>query len=114
MPDDMMNTLKGLLGDDAEAKIGSILSALKSDTPSDSATVTPPPPPQNIPASLPSAEALEYIGKLKSVVDDMGKANDNRSNLLKSLRPYMRNERQRSIDKAIKILNLSKFANLLK
>jgi len=111
MADDMMSTLKGLLGDNAEEKIRSVLSALGNNTPEDSSPE--PQLPEDSPVSL-NSDALESVGKLKSIIDDIGKPNDTRSNLLMSLRPYMRNERQKSIDSAIKLLNLSKISGLFR
>lgn len=112
----MMNTLKNLLGDNAEEKIQSVLSALGNSSQKNSFADTVS---ENSPSSSEStpsfnADALESIGKIKSVIDDMGKATDSRSNLLMSLKPYMRTERKKSIDSAIKILNLSKFSGLFK
>ena len=114
MAGDMMSTLKGLLGDNADEKIQSVLSALSnsntgssntgswsadsSDTPSENvsqnSTQTSTSTSNN---SMPNVEALEYISKLKGMVDDMGRANDPRSTLLMSLKPYMRSGRQKSI-----------------
>ncbi len=120
MPQDMMSTLKGLLGDNAEEKIQSVLSALGN-----SGSAPPPVSPQNLPDqpgqnqnilqnATSNLEALEYIGKLKGMVEDMGRANDPRSTLLMSLKPYMRTGRQKSIDNAIRLLNISKFSGLFK
>ena len=123
MAEDMMSTLKGLLGDNAEENIGAVLSALggssakspggtaqkeetaKGETPSRTAG-------NKAPALNP--EALQYIGQLKNMVDSMGKANDARSNLLMSLKPYMRTSRQHSIDNAVRLLNISKISGLFK
>lgn len=120
MSQDMMSTLKGLLGDNADEKIQSVLSALgNSRSASDSEPAsTPAPQASDLSSSQTNQvfnpDALEYIGKLKNIVDDMGKANDSRSNLLLSLKPYMRSERQKSIDNAIRLLNISKFSGLFK
>lgn len=130
MANDMMNTLRGLLGDNADEKIQSVLSALGGggNTSSDSTPVVETSaqivedvpdnaPPQQAgnanPGNL-NGDSLQYIMKIKSVIDEMGNANDSRSNLLLSLRPYMRTERQKGIDNAIKILNLSRIAGLFK
>ena len=109
MADDMMATLKNLLGDNAEEKIQSVLSALGNNEANKSESS--PNPPDNSLSSF-NADTLESIGKLKSIIDGMGNSNDTRSNLLMSLKPYMRSERQKSIDSAIKLLNLSKFSGL--
>lgn len=121
MAQDMMSTLKGLLGDDADAKIQSVLSALNNSSAASSnktAETSAPPPKSTSPdfstGNIPNMEALGYISKLKSMVDDMGKAHDPRSNLLMSLRPYMRAGRQHSIDNAVRLLNISKISGMFK
>ena len=125
MANDMMSTLKGLLGDNADEKIQSVLSALQStnQTPKEETAETTAAPAET-PGPAPAKpmktsgtngmEGMEYIMKIKNVIDEMGSANDARSNLLLSLRPYMRQERQRGIDNAIRVLNLSKFSGLFK
>lgn len=128
MPDnDLLNSLKGMLGDNADEKINAVMNMLKSggektqeavnkidndiivtdDKNSMSGTGGG--------AALPlTAEGIEYLGKIKHIIDELGSANDQRSNLLMSLRPYMRDERKRSIDNAVKILNLSRLSGLFK
>ena len=110
MSDDILNTLKGMLGDNAEEKIQSVLSSLGGNSTPSSETESVPSP---ISSSI-NTEALESFSKIKDIIDDFGKANDSRSNLLLSLKPYMRSERQKSIDNAIRLLNISKFSGLFK
>ena len=119
MSGEMLDSLKGLLGDNADEKIRTVLESLgsgnsASSAPSDIVDATPAPSieSRNTPSFDPSS--LEYIGKLKSIADEIGVANDSRSHLLESLRPFMRTERQKSIDTAIKLLNLSKFLGIFK
>ena len=109
---DMMDTLKGLLGDGAEDKIKTALGALGMDSSGS-------PPQNNTPnssAELPqlNTQNLEYIMKLKNMANELSHPNDERSRLLMSLRPYMRNSRQKGIDNAIRLLNLTKFSGLFK
>lgn len=135
---DLVNSLKGMLGDNADEKINAVMNMLKSDNNSVKNTVSQIENDITIsdnsnnsdtadndknkkmlsfssegknPASL-SDEGLEFLGKIKNIIDEMGFANDPRSNLLMSLRPYMRETRQKSIDNAVKILNLSRFSGL--
>ena len=135
---DLVNSLKGMLGDNADEKINAVMNMLKSDNNSVKNTVSQIENDITIsdisdnsytadndknkkmlsfssegknPASL-SDEGLEFLGKINNIIDEMGYANDPRSNLLMSLRPYMRETRQKSIDNAVKILNLSRFSGL--
>lgn len=94
---DIMDTLKELLGDDAEDKIKSVMSAL-GDTGSSSqqeGSISP-----------------EDLLRLKSIADQISNPSDARSNLLLSLKPYMRSSRQKGIDNAVKLLGLSKIGGL--
>lgn len=98
---DMMETLKGILGDDSGEKIKDAMSSLSLGAPSNIAKD--------------NDLSLEYLSQLKDIVGRLGNSNsDPRTNLLLSLRPYMRNRRQGSIDSAIKLLNLAKLAYLFK
>ena len=126
---DLLNSLKAMLGDNADEKINTVVNLLKdnssdndivkSENPTENNTnisedVSKTPDNQNNIINSPqlSGEGLEYLAKIKNIIDDMGNANDPRSNLLMSLRPYMRETRQKSIDNAVKILNLSRFSGL--
>ena len=122
---DMMDTLKSLLGDDAEGKIKAALNTLSAEAgkSSDSDETAPietediqlPPAVQtSASASSVSPDSIGQIMKLKSLAEDLAQPNDPRSQLLMSLRPYMRSSRQKSIDSAIKLLNLSKFSQLFR
>ena len=102
----MLGTLKGLLGDNAEEKIGMVMNALQKDN------ETPINVEDDITVS--NNDSLQYISQIKNIIGQMSHANDSRSNLLMSLRPFMRKNRQKSIDNVIKILNLSKYSGLFK
>ncbi len=107
---DMLNSLKGLLGDNADEKIGAVLNALSSnnDKPinvEDDISVD---------NSFSQPDQSQYISQIKNIISEMGNATDSRSNLLLSLRPYMRDNRKKSIDNLIKVLNISKFSGFFK
>lgn len=112
---DMMDTLKGILGDGAEDKIKTALGALGGSSyggdssGGDSSDENTPAAPARI-----NSDSLEYIMKLKGIADELSHPNDARSTLLMSLRPYMRDSRQKGIDNAIRLLNLSKFSGLFR
>ena len=94
---DAMETLKGLLGDDAEDKIRSAMGALSGG------------------GAISPADSGGDLAELRSLIDRLSSSrSDPRANLLMSLRPYMREGRQRSIDSAVKLLNLSKLSALFK
>ena len=121
MPDnDILNSLKGILGDNADEKISAVLGALKnsSDQKKEEINIENDISFDDSSSSLPvfssSSPQQDYMMQIKNIVDHIGSANDQRSNLLMSLRPFMREPRQKTIDNAIKILNLSKFSGIFK
>ncbi len=92
---DAMDTLKNLLGDDAEDKIKNVMSSFSGGD-GDSGD---------------SAELMQ----IRDMINNFGKSsNDPRSNLLMSLKPYMRETRRHSIDSAVRLLNLTKLSKLIK
>lgn len=121
---DMMDTLKGLLGDNADGKIQNAMDMLKKSglmntsekdnsiekvaeeigkdiKTGDDAGIT------GI-----SPEGAEFINQIRGLVTRMSNTNDRRSDLLRSLRPFMRTERQQTIDRAIRVLNIGRFAGI--
>ena len=60
-------------------------------------------------------ESLSYLMQMRDIVSKMTDSrSDSRSNLLMSLKPYMRDTRKRSIDSAVRLLNISKLAGLFR
>lgn len=127
---DMMSTLRGILGDGADDKIksamnmlsqsgllqqgtqeqkaGNIVDAINNDIRvEDKAQVAA----NNISPSL-TPEGLEFLGQIKGMVDQMSNTNDSRSELLRSLRPFMRSQRQQSIDRLIRIMNIGRLSGI--
>ncbi len=117
---DMMSTLKGLLGDNAEEKIGMVMNALqgggeKQINVEDDISLEESDGGNSLSlASGNSSDMGQYVARIKGLIDEMSNSNDSRSNLLMSLRPYMRDNRKKSIDNVVKILNLSKISGLFK
>ncbi|MBO5059554.1 MAG: hypothetical protein J6C82_01390 [Clostridia bacterium] len=142
---DMMSTLRGILGDNADDKIKTAMSMLSStgllqggqpssvatqpkkserlaEEINDSITIddtekfekneisTQPQPGNSSPVLTP--EGLELLGQIRGMVDRISNTNDSRSDLLKSLKPFMRSDRQRSIDKLIRVINIGRFSGL--
>ncbi len=132
MPD-MMSTLRGFLGDNADDKIKSAMSMLadsgllqssrgdKSSSLSDVAEAVNESIKVENSENMPSRtsanpaltpEGLELMGQLRDMFDRVSHTNDSRSNLLISLRPFMRGERQRSIDKLVRVINIGRLSGL--
>lgn len=115
MGNSAMDTLKGLLGDNADEKIKSVLSSLSSETGGNDYNAST--ENQAIIKQTPAIDSssLESIAQIKNIVENLtSSSNDSRASLLLSLKPYMRSSRQSSIDTAIKILNISKLSGLFK
>lgn len=133
----MMSTLRGFLGDGADEKIKTAMSMLSQSgllQPEEKQNVKPSQgladainddinidaktdnssqlkPANNVSPML-TPEGLQFMSQMKDMVDRISNTNDSRSELLRSLRPFMRSERQRSIDKAIRIINIGRFSGL--
>lgn len=57
---------------------------------------------------------MNTILKMKSVMEKMNNNDDPRSNLLHSLKPYLRHTKQEKLDQYVNLLNFSKVADILK
>lgn len=129
---DMMSTLRGILGDGADDKIKNAMAMLSqsgilqqneskgddivreinNDIGSGDAGAIPNSDKSfnSLPALTP--EGLQILGQMKNMFDQVSNTNDSRSELLRSLRPFMRTERQRSIDRLIRIMNIGRISGL--
>lgn len=70
---------------------------------------------QNVPGGIQNVltpEGMQFLGQIRGMVDQISNTNDSRSNLLRSLRPFMRADRQQTIDRAIRIMNIGRFSGL--
>lgn len=113
---DMMDTLKGLLGDNAEDKISGIMKILNSDSTPATQENNPPQPenPVSDGTDMPTITP-EMIMAAQSIMSKLSSGeDDDRSRLLLSLKPYMRQSRQASIDSAVKMLNLAQMSQFFK
>lgn len=96
---DAMDTLKNILGDDAEDKIKNVMSSFSGGDSGGGGF---------------DNDSME-VAQIREMINQLGSSrNDPRSNLLMSLKPYMRETRQRSIDSAVKLLNLTKLSQLFR
>ena len=57
---------------------------------------------------------IETIMKIKSIMETLNASNDQDSNLLYSLKPYLRKSRQAKLDQYINILKISQISKLFK
>lgn len=57
---------------------------------------------------------MNTVLKMKSIIEKLNNSNDPRSNLLHSLKPYMREERKEKLDQYANLLNVAKIADILK
>ena len=57
---------------------------------------------------------MDTILKMKSIMEKLNTTNDPRSNLLYSLKPYLREEKKQKLDQYANLLNVAKIADLLK
>lgn len=57
---------------------------------------------------------MNTILKMKSVMEKLNTSNDPRSNLLYSLKPYLREEKKGKIDQYANLLNVAKIADIFK
>ncbi len=56
---------------------------------------------------------MNTILKMKSIIDKMNNSNDPRSNLLASLKPYLRDNKKQKLDEYANLLNFAKIAEFL-
>ena len=57
---------------------------------------------------------IDTIMKINSAIKKMNNKNDPRSNLLYSLKPYLREEKQEKLDQYANLMNVAKLAELFK
>ena len=57
---------------------------------------------------------MNMMLKMKSIMENLNSSNDPRSNLLYSLKPYLRDEKKGKIDQYANLLNFAKVAEVFK
>lgn len=102
---DMLDTLKGLLGDNADEKLSNIMNIIGSSNSSESHSS--PPPEQSAESAIPDISPELFIQAQQLMKKIKNSGNDERSCLLRALKPFMRKERQSTIDDAIRFLGIS-------
>ena len=127
---DPMDTLKSILGDNAEDTIRSVMGSLSGGAgPSGGGDLGAllgslsgggnnnggagggaRSPLANI-----DPESMAYLMQMRDIMSKITDSrSDSRSNLLMSLKQYMRDTRKLSIDSAVRLLNISKLAGLFR
>ena len=94
IPDDIKNIINNLKSNNASSSNSSTVS-------SDSTSSTP-----NI--------DIETILKMKSIFEKMNSTDDPRANLLRSLKPYLKESRKSKVDQYIQLFNMSKVMDIFK
>ncbi len=109
---DMMDTLKGLLGDNADEKLSGIMSILNPDSSQNEL-----PQQQDTPAADKNSAGItpEMLNAAQAIFSRISQSgDDDRTKLLMSLKPYMRKTRQDSIESAVKMLNMAQMSQFFK
>ena len=57
---------------------------------------------------------IETIMKMKTIMEALNKNNENRSNLIYSIKPYLRESRQKKIDQYVNLFKITSITNLFK
>ena len=57
---------------------------------------------------------METILKIKTIIENLNKKDDPRSNLLYSLKPYLRESRQKKLDQYVNLLKITQITDLFK
>ncbi len=57
---------------------------------------------------------MNMVMKLTSAMNKMNNKNDPRTNLLQSLKPYLRDSKKEKLDQYVNLLNVTKIADILK
>lgn len=55
---------------------------------------------------------IDTIIKIQSIINNLNSNNDPRSNLLRSLKPYLKNNKQSQIDQYLQFLNMAKIFDI--
>jgi hypothetical protein len=96
---DMADTLRQLLGENADSKLSGIMNILNDSSGT---------PAQQNPTPSPDMSAPELFSQAQQLFEGLSAVkNDERSALLNSLKPFMSKERQNSIDNAVKMMSLA-------
>ena len=107
--DDIMSKISSLLSDEESVRqLSELAEMLASDSRGNNDNKN-----ENVPTSSDSQPDLESILKLTSIIGEASKQDKN-ADLLLALKPHLGEEKQKRVDKAIKLLKLMAIWNIAK
>ena len=104
---DMINNISKMINDgNIPDDIKNIVNNLKSDSSTDNTNTS----------SNSSAPNIDFdtILKMKSIFEKMNSSEDPRANLLRSLKPYLKESRKSKVDQYIQLFNMTKVMDIFK
>lgn len=114
MDNDLMSALMGVMSNpETKDKILNIISDLKNEAEEpDTRELTPPMPRQSFSGNdfLPK-NSLDIMMKMQNAMERLNRQDDYRIGLLNSIKPFLRNGRERNIDAAIRCIQILNFAS---
>lgn len=108
----LINTLIGMLGDNPQEKINTVLNSLTNNSAPDNTFA----PEQNDNENSPAIDMpdLTTLSKMQGLLSQMGNTNDERTRLLDALKPFLSDTRKPHVDRALQLLKLTKLAQIAK
>ena len=104
MDDNMMDKLKGILSDpDTMRSLSEMVEGMGGGKQK-----------QQAESETKAAQQMQMMKKVKDIMDRVTAPDDPRINLLTALRPYMRSKRASQMDKAIRMIQMTKLTSVLK
>ena len=124
----LISSLMGMLGDNPQEKISAVLSSLTGNqnaaaqdisSGANSQPDVSDGPPAGADKQSDAAPAgvlpdLSMLMKMQGLLSQLGGTNDERSNLLAAIRPFLSEERKPHVDRALQMLKLTKLAEAAK
>lgn len=124
----LISSLMGMLGDNPQEKISAVLSSLTGNqnaaaqdisSGADSQPDVSDNPPAGADKQSDATPAgalpdLSMLMKMQGLLSQLGGTNDERSNLLAAIRPFLSEERKPHVDRALQMLKLTKLAEAAK
>lgn len=104
MDDNMMDKLKGILNDpDTMQSLSEMVGAMGGGQQKKQAE-----------SETKAAQQMQMMMRVKEIMDKVTDTDDPRIHLLTALRPYMRSKRASQMDKAIRMIQMTKITSILK